>query len=51
MADDVHEKPAADNVDENGTQFPAVSGITFDDKTGTVTLKLANEREKRNEES
>ena len=43
MADDDGEKSAADR--EDVMEFPAVSRVTFDERTGTVTLKLADTNE------
>ena len=46
MADDDHEKPVADNTNgEKIKDLPEVSGITFDEMTVTLTLKLASEEE------
>ena len=45
MVDD-NEKSAVDDADvENAMEFPAVSRVTFDERTGTVTLRLATEEE------
>ena len=43
MADDDDEESAAGG--EDVMEFPAVSRVTFDERTGTVTLKLATAEE------
>ena len=44
MDDD--EKSAVDDADaENEIQFPEVSKVTFDERTGTVTLRLPESKE------
>ena len=46
MADDDNEKQVSDDAGgENVTEFPAVSGVIFDERTGTVTLQLTKKRE------
>ena len=44
---DNNEKSVVDDADaENEIQFPEVSRVTFDERTGTVTLRLAKSNEK-----
>ena len=46
MSDDGNEKPVSDDGGgENVTEFPEVSRVIFDERTGTVTLRLTENNE------
>jgi len=44
-----HEKNPEPTADDAVQAIPKVSKVTFDEKTGTLTLKLASEEEIANE--